>query len=136
MPTIFKEGTDDEKGIRTLEGEDEGCDTTIRGDVGTTTGGGVCSIIGDGVGTITGGGDGTKGGRGVGTIIGGSVGTITRGGVDSITRGGVPSTIGTDGDGNDMGIRAGEGVCKGPLCVSRIVDGVDVDGIIRGTFIR
>ncbi|QCE10241.1 hypothetical protein DEO72_LG10g1469 [Vigna unguiculata] len=81
-----------------------------------------------GVGTITGCVVGTKVGRGVGTIIGGGVGNITGDGVGSI--------IGTDGDGNGVGTRAGEGDCKGALYVSGKVGGVDVDGFAGGTFIR
>jgi len=35
-----------------------------------------------------------------------------------------------------VGTRVGEGNYKGALCVSRIVGGMDVDGIARGTFIQ
>jgi len=96
------------------------------------------------VGTTRGLGVGTKGGRGVGTIRGGVAGTITTGGVGTITRGGVGtiigggvgSTTGTDGEGNGMGARPTEVDYKAALCVSARVDGLDVDGLTGGTFIR
>ena len=132
------EGTDDGEGMAAtaVDGEEEGCDSTKRGGIGTVTGGGV--------GTTGGRGVGTKGGRGVGTIRGGAVGTITTGGVGTITRGGmgtiigggVGSTAGTDGEGNGMGARPTEVDCKAALCVLARVDGLDVDGLAGGTFIR
>jgi len=79
---------------------------------------------------------GTKNGHGVGTIIGGGVGTKGGRGVGTIIGGGVASTIGTDGDGNGLGTRAREGDYKGALFVPAIVGGVDVDGLVGGTFIR
>ncbi|QCD93614.1 hypothetical protein DEO72_LG5g1689 [Vigna unguiculata] len=114
--------------LTSVEGEEKGRVTTTRGGVGTTTRGGVGTRTGDGVGITTGGG--------VGTITGGGVGTITRGGKGRITGGGVSSKIGTDGDGNGMGTLVEEGDYKGALCVLGIVGGVDVNGIIGGTFIR
>ena len=44
------------------------------------------------------------------------------------------STIGMDGDGNSMGATDGDMDCKGALCVSATVGGVDVDGLVGGTF--
>jgi len=142
---ILGEGTDDGKGIAaTTKGEEEGCGNTTGGGMGTITGGGVGTITEGGVGTIGRRGVGTKGGRGVGTIRGGGVGTITTGGVGTITGGGVgtltgggvASTIGTDEDGNGVAATPWEVDCKAALCVSARVDGVDVDGLARGTFIR
>jgi len=135
------EGTDDGEGMAAAaaDGEEEGCDSTTGGGIGTITGGGVGTTGGRGVGTITGGGVGTKGG-GVGTITGGGVGTkgggvgtITRGGMGTIIGGGVGSTAGTVGEGNGMGERPTEVDCKAALCVPARVDGLDVDGLVGGT---
>ena len=133
------EGTDDGEGMAAAaaaDGEEEGCDSTIGGGIGTITRGGV--------GTTGGRGVGTKGRHGVGTIRGGVVGTITTGGVGTITGGGmgtiigggVGSTAGMDGEGNGMGARPTKVDCKVALCVSARVDGLDVDGRGGGTFIR
>jgi len=48
----------------------------------------------------------------------------------------VGSTAGTVGEGNDMGARPTEVDCKAALCVSARGDGLDVDGLPGGTFIR
>ena len=139
------EGTDDGEGMAVAEeGEEEGCDSTIGGGIGTITEGGVGTTRGlgvgtkggRGVGTIRGGGVGTITTGGVGTIRGGAVGTITTGGVGTITGGGVGSTAGIDGEGNGMGARPTEVNYKAALCVSARVDGLDVDGLTGGTFIR
>ena len=120
------EGTDDGEGMAAAaaDGEEEGCDSTTGGGIGTITGGGVGTTGGRGVGTITGGGVGTKGG---------GVGTITRGGMGTIIGGGVGSTAGTVGEGNGMGERPTEVDCKAALCVPARVDGLDVDGLVGGT---
>ncbi|QCD86344.1 hypothetical protein DEO72_LG3g865 [Vigna unguiculata] len=102
----------------------------------TIIGGGVGTKGGHGVGTITGGGVGTITRGGVGTITGSGVGTITGGGVGTIIGGGVASTIGTNGDGIGVDATPKEVDCKAALCVSIILDGVDVDDLAGGTFIR
>ena len=142
---ILGEGTNDGEGITTTEeGEEEGCGTTTRGGIGIIIRGGVSTIIegvvgtkgGRGVGTVIGGRVGTIVRGGVGTITGGGMGTITKGGLGTITGGGVASTIGTNMDGNGMGATAGEVDCNGALCVLATMIGMDVDGLVGGTFIR
>ena len=135
---LLGEGTDDGEGMAaaTAEGKEEGCDSTTGGDIGTITRGGVGTTGGRGVGTKGGRGVGTIRGGGVGTITTGGVGTITGGGVGTIIGGGVGLTAGTGGEGNGVGARPREVDCKAALCVSTRVDGVDVDGLAGGTFIR
>jgi len=135
---LLGEGTDDGEGIAaaTTEGEEEGCDITTRGGMGTITRGGMGTTGGRGVGTKGGCGMGTIRGGGAGTITTGGVGTITGSGVGTIIGGSVAYTIGIDGEGNGVGATPREVDCKATLCVSARVDGVDVDCLAGGTFIR
>jgi len=61
---------------------------------------------------------------------------ITIGGVGTITGGGVASTIGVNGDDNGVDATPTEVDCNDALCVSTTMDGVDMDGLAGGTFIK